>query len=183
MVAQSSTPSSKSDFLQGISEIGIVIGLTMLLPFLVHFIPSWDDSPIGGKLLPIFYAPLIAAITRKLHVSLIASLLSPWINYLIFGAPALPIAWMLFAQLMPFAFIAYWMHRKLGSNYFNGVVAYLVSKPLIALLFFALPQTMGNMNLQYHLIQATLHAWPGLIIIALISRFAERLFHPPAGHA
>jgi hypothetical protein len=39
-------------------ETTLVLGMTLFLPFLVHLLPSWDDSPLGAHLLPIFYAPL-----------------------------------------------------------------------------------------------------------------------------
>ena len=58
-------------------DLAVFLGLTLLAPWMVHFIPSWDDSPIGAKLLPIFYAPLIAALTRRGQVAVCVALLAP----------------------------------------------------------------------------------------------------------
>ncbi|MDO9128438.1 MAG: hypothetical protein Q7U34_01085 [Anaerolineales bacterium] len=39
----------------------VTLGLMWLFPFLVHLIPSIGTVPLGARLLPIFYAPLLAA--------------------------------------------------------------------------------------------------------------------------
>ena len=72
-----------------ISWIALFLALALLAPSLVHFIPSWDDSPIGAKLLPIFYAPLIAALTRKSHVSIVVAVMAPWLNHVLIGMPSM----------------------------------------------------------------------------------------------
>ena len=75
-----------------ISWIALFLALAFLAPYVVHFIPSWDDSPIGGKFLPIFYAPLIAALTRKAHVSIVVAVMAPWMNHVLIGMPPLLMA-------------------------------------------------------------------------------------------
>ena len=167
---------------QGISELAIVIGLTMFLPIVVHMIPSWDDSPIGGKLLPIFYAPLVAALTRRMHVSLIACVVSPWLNHALTGMPTIPVALMLCIQLLPFAYLAHIFGKRFGPKFWIGPVAYLVSKPAILLVFYLVPDSMPRVNPISHFGVTTLHAIPGVLILGLISHFCTR-FSPPNAHA
>lgn len=170
----------QSRIFTGVSELAIVIGLTMLLPFVVHMIPSWDDSPIGGKLLPIFYAPLIAAMTRKWHVSVVASIVSPWLNYLIFGAPNLALASMLSLQLVPFCYAAFWAGKTYGARFWIGPAAFLVSKPTVLLLFFIVPSLMPRVNPFQFIHHTTVQAIPGLILLGIISYLTNRVFPPHA---
>lgn len=177
---QSSISVAPVKVFKGISELGVVIALTMFLPTVVHMFPSWDDSPIGAKLLPIFYAPLIAALTRRLHVSLIACLLSPWINYLLFGRPSLGVAAMLCIQLVPFAYLVYRLGQRFKRWYWIGPVAYLVSKPIILLLFYTIPNMMPPVDPIGYTIQTTSNAIPGVFILGLLGHFSNRFFPPSA---
>lgn len=182
MPRQNTTPFIPAKIQEGLSELAIVIGLTMFLPILIHMIPSWDDSPVGGKLLPIFYAPLVAALTRKLHVSLIACIVSPWLNHMLTGNPTLPIAAMLCIQLIPFAYIVYILGKRYPTQFWIGPLAYLVSKPIILLLFFLIPQSMPQVDPFLFFLNTTINAIPGILILTLISHFCTRIF-PPSAHA
>ncbi|MCG8526542.1 MAG: hypothetical protein MI748_09200 [Opitutales bacterium] len=183
MVPKSETaPTPVIPILRSLSEAGIVVALMFLLPYVIHLIPSWDDSPIGGKLLPIFYAPLIAAMTRKIQISIIASVVSPWINHFITGSPPLPIAAMLCIQLVPFSAIAFVLAKRFPHQFWVGPVAYLASKPFILLLFFLLPNWMPPVDPINHLLGTTINAIPGIIILAILSFLSHRTF-PPSSHA
>lgn len=182
MSRQNTTPFIPAWIIQGFSELAVVIGLTMFLPIVIHMIPSWDDSPVGGKLLPIFYAPLVAALTRKMHVSLIACIVSPWLNHLLTGNPTIAVASMLCIQLIPFAYLVYVMGNRFSSKFWIGPAAYLISKPSILLLFYLIPQSMPRVDPLVHFWSTTLNAIPGVIILALISHFCTRIF-PPNAHA
>ena len=171
-----------SGVIHGISELAVVIGLTMFLPFVVHLIPSWDDSPIGGKLLPIFYAPLIAALTRKWHVSVIASIVSPWLNYFIFGSPSIGMAALLSLQLVPFCWFAYYFGQKHGSRFWVGPAAFLISKPFVLILFVLIPSILPRVGAFPFVINTTVNAIPGIIILGLLSYLTHRMF-PPSAHA
>jgi hypothetical protein len=57
-------------------------------------------------MLPIFYAPLIAALTGRGQVSIIvAPCWAPWVNHLLVGMPARPIAILLTIELAGFSII------------------------------------------------------------------------------
>ena len=58
----------------------IILAATMLLPVLFHLIPPVRDVPMGARLLPLFYAPLVAVLLFRPHVGLIAAALAPMLN-------------------------------------------------------------------------------------------------------
>ncbi len=62
---QSARPTTWSSFLvwSQTREAAFLLGLSLFLPFLIHLLPSYDDAAWGPRLLPIFYAPLLAALT------------------------------------------------------------------------------------------------------------------------
>ena len=112
-------------------DLAVFLGLTLLAPWVVHMIPSWDDSPIGAKMLPIFYAPLIAALTGRGQVSVIVALLAPWVNHLLFGMPPRPIAILLNIELVVFSIVAASMASRWSGQAWLGPVAYLATKPIV----------------------------------------------------
>ena len=140
-------------------DLAVFLGLTLLAPWVVHMIPSWDDSPIGAKLLPIFYAPLIAALTGRGQVAVTVALLAPWVNHLLFGMPPRPIA-MLQAWL--------------------GPVAYLATKPIVFVALLSFPGLMPSLSAAAFTVSSTVQAWPGLVVLALLSLFVNKLFPPHA---
>lgn len=180
MAHANTAPGVRVGIVTHLTELTLVIGLTMFLPFVVHMIPSWDDSPIGGKLLPIFYAPLIAALTRKWHVSILASVVSPWLNYLIFGSPTLGMASLLSLQLVPFCWFAFYAGHRFGARFWIGPVAFLVSKPVVLLLFWIIPSVLPRVHPLIFIYHTTVQALPGLIILGLISYLSTRVFPPDA---
>ncbi|MFO7724376.1 MAG: hypothetical protein R6V45_02420 [Oceanipulchritudo sp.] len=157
------------------SEGMIVLTLTLFLPFLVHLLPSWDDSPLGAHLLPIFYAPLGALFLGRVGIAVGVSVLAPWVNHLLTGQPPVPMAVVLCFQLVVFsllgaAFLKPWMPAFLtGPAAYAG--ALLASCCLGSLLHLtgnpfplALPAFAGTL----------LNALPGLIILALIGWWFSR---------
>lgn len=52
----------------------------LLLPLLVHLLPSSGGVPLGARLLPIFYAPLLATVFFGPVTSLAAGALAPFAN-------------------------------------------------------------------------------------------------------
>lgn len=69
-----------------IKQIVSILICSVLFPFLIHFIP-YQSRPIGAVLLPMFFAPLLAVIFFRLHVSVLTALLAPALNYFITGMP------------------------------------------------------------------------------------------------
>lgn len=161
-------------------DLAVFLGLAMLSPWVVHFIPSWDDSPIGAKLLPIFYAPLIAALTGRGQVAVVVAFLAPWINHLIMGMPARPIAILLTIELAGFSIVATLLAARWSGQAWLGPVAYLAAKPLSFVTLLIFPGILPPLSAAAYTASSTVNAWPGLAVLALLSYFVTKLFPPHA---
>ncbi|MDB4384428.1 hypothetical protein N9Z12_00110 [Opitutaceae bacterium] len=161
-------------------DLAVFLGLTLLAPWVVHMIPSWDDSPIGAKLLPIFYAPLIAALTGRGQVAITVALLAPWVNHLLFGMPPRPIAILLNIELVVFSIVAASMASRWSGQAWLGPVAYLATKPIVFVVLLFFPALMPSLSAGAFTATSTIQAWPGLIVLAILSMSVSKLFPPHA---
>jgi len=158
-----------------VSEIGVVAFLTALMPYLIHLIPSWDDSPIGAKLLPLFYAPLFAAFNKHYRISLVIAFLSPWINHLVFGNPPFGLALILWVELSVFSILIYLAVRFGLRQTWIAPIAYLLCKPFSALVLFIAPSLLPVPNPLIFVASSVTNAWPGIILLALMAWVAKKL--------
>ncbi len=71
-----------------VSELGILLALSLLFPFLIHLVPVPDDVRLGPKLLPMFYAPLLGALLGRTRSAILVALAAPWLNWLLTSHPA-----------------------------------------------------------------------------------------------
>lgn len=161
-------------------DLVVFLVLAMLSPWVVHFIPSWDDSPIGAKLLPIFYAPLIAAVTGRGQVAVCVALLAPWVNHLLFGMPARPIAILLTIELAVFSIVATSLASRWSGQAWLGPVAYLAAKPLSFLTLLVFPSILPPLSAAAYTATSTINAWPGLVVLAILSAMVNKMFPPHA---
>ena len=83
-----------------IKESVAVLAFSILIPFLIHFIPV-SGNPVGAVLLPIFIAPFIAVVFFRFNVGIIAALLSPVLNYLLTGNPVYGLLGIITLELSP----------------------------------------------------------------------------------
>ncbi|NIP17277.1 MAG: hypothetical protein GWM87_03285 [Xanthomonadales bacterium] len=166
-----------------VSWIVAFLALAFLAPYVVHFIPSWDDSPIGAKLLPIFYAPLIAALTRKAHVSIVVALMAPWLNHVLIGMPPVPMAFILTVELLLFSAIAERMARNHKGKAWLGPLSYLLAKPASLAILLLVPGFLPGVPSAAQFAQSLMNAWPGLAVLALLSYYVPRKFPPGAAPA
>lgn len=163
-----------------ISWIALFLALAFLAPYVVHFIPSWDDSPIGAKLLPIFYAPLIAALTRKAHVSIVVAVMAPWMNHVLIGMPPLLVAVIMTVELVIFALIVERLARNYRGRAWLGPVSFLLAKAISLVILLLLPGILTGTPSLERFITSIVNAWPGLAILALLSYYIPKKF-PPGG--
>jgi len=163
-----------------VSWIVAFLALAFLAPYVVHFIPSWDDSPVGAKLLPIFYAPLIAALTRKAHVSIVVALMAPWLNHVLIGMPSVPMAFILTVELLFFSVIVERLARKHAGQAWLGPVSYLLAKPVSLVILWLIPGFLPGVPSVTQLANSLMNAWPGLAVLALLSYYVPRKFPPNA---
>ena len=161
-----------------VKETSIVLGLTLFFPFVVHVLPSWDDSPLGSHLLPIFYAPLGALILDRMGIAVAASFLAPWINYLLTGHPVVPMAALLCLQLMVFLVVGAALKKHEFPGWMLGPVGYFVAL-LASSALGSVFQLIGR-PFPLSLVRMPEVLWksaPGILILALIGLWFSR--HKP----
>ena len=66
--------------------LGAAVVAAAVAPWLVHLAPA-GGTPLGPTLLPIFYAPLLAALLLRLPVAIAVSALAPIVSRFLTGMP------------------------------------------------------------------------------------------------
>ncbi|MBW7885891.1 MAG: hypothetical protein H3C34_25325 [Caldilineaceae bacterium] len=149
------------------------VAAMLVLPFLVHLIPLAGPVPIGARLLPIFYAPLVAVAFFHPGVALVASLVTPAINYALTGQPAAPIAISLTVELVIFSAVALLVQRRWPRFWLVGPVAYAFAR-IGSLVLAGVQGTTPWAALPAAWLNGLLVALPGLLILTAISFWLSR---------
>lgn len=145
----------------------------LLLPLLVHLLPASGTPPLGARLLPIFYAPLLAAVFFGPVASLAASVLAPFANLALTGRPPLPLATQLSAELLIFTGVVLGLGRRWPRFALAAPLAYVVARTVT---FFALTPTSVTTGGSWAALFASLGAaLPGIVVLTLLNVVAVRL--------
>jgi hypothetical protein len=156
-------------------EGAIALGIAVLAPFLVHLLPSWDDSPLGSHLLPIFYAPLGALMMGRMGLALGVGLLAPWLNHVLTGHPVIPMAVLLCLQLALFVPAGALLARRGAPAWSIGPLAYLVALALSALLGTVLIASGNAFPVDLTRVPGSVfRSLPGLAVLALVGWWCAR---------
>lgn len=167
-------PTSITTFLSEaqIRQTAILLGLSLFLPFVFHLLPSYDDSAWGPRLLPLFYAPIVAALLYKPHVSLILAVVPLALNHLITGRPPGSMALQLSLELLVFTGFARCFAGKQLPFWLIGPAAYVLGKPVMVLVLFLVSGLPGHGDPVGWAMRTFLLAIPGVFILGLIGLFA-----------
>ncbi len=111
----------------------IVLAAAVAVPFLIHLIPFSGGVPLGMKILPLFYIPLIAILVFRFHVGFIAALLAPIVNYLITGQPVFEMVMLLSAELALFAGAVYLCAKHKYLRWIAGPLSFIIAKGISSL--------------------------------------------------
>ncbi|MGD1007936.1 MAG: hypothetical protein ABR980_11980 [Ignavibacteriaceae bacterium] len=141
-----------------IKESVFVLAFSILIPFLIHFIPV-SGNPAGAVLLPIFIAPFIAVVFFRLNVAIIAALLSPVLNYLLTGNPVYGTVGIITLELVLFVFIAWLLIKLKFVKYFAAPVSVIISMFVTQLIFSSVS----------HFAVVLTRGLPGIILISLMN--------------
>jgi hypothetical protein len=156
-----------------VKETALVLFATIALQFLIHLIPSYNNTPVGAILLPMFFAPFVAVIFFRLHVALLAGILGPVFNYLITGSPAPEIVSLLTIELMVFVFASSFILRFDKINIAAAPISIILAKLSSWLIALAFP-VIGNFTTGFF-IQSFISAIPGIFILFILNIFLIRL--------
>ncbi len=150
----------------------VTVAAMIVLPMLIHLLPSAGGAALGARLLPIFYAPLLAVLLLDGWVAVAASLAAPIINHWLTGMPAPEMVALLTAELVAFSVIAVLLSRGRTQLWWIGPVAYLLGKALVWLVFSLLPIGPAMLSLTGYA-NGVILALPGLLALALIGLGAQ----------
>ncbi len=155
-----------------IKEITILIAASILLQFVIHFIPQVNGIPLGAILLPMFYVPLIAVTFYKFQTALVVTAFGPILNYLITGNPRLETVPLLTFEVLLFVlmltvFLRY--NKLIRAGTLISILTALTVSPLV----FGIFNSSGFSAL--HLLTSLQNAVPGMIIIVLVNILLLRL--------
>ena len=144
----------------------ITIILMVIFPFIIHLI----GGPLAGsRWLPIFYAPLVAAVLFHPLVAVAAGITAPILNHLLTGAPPLPMVAILSFELVIFGIAVYYLNRRWPAFWAAAPLAYLLAKAGSALLIAVLPFSIAPVSAWQFFSTSLVNAVPGLLVLLLIN--------------
>jgi len=163
-------------------ELGILLCLSVMFPFMVHVLPVPGDARWGPRLLPMFYAPLLAALWGRVRSAVAVALLAPWLNWALTGYPVPAGAGLMMVELSGFVFVLCALLRGVGPRWYLAAPAYIAGKMAGCLVAGLVPALVdGRPALAWALQSAAISA-PGVAILVLINWLALR-FYPPGAAA
>jgi hypothetical protein len=149
-----------------LTQTAVVLGATMILPMLVHLLPNINGQISGAVLLPIFFAPMIAAFLYKKHVAIFAGIFAPLLNFLIMGRPAPEMVITLGFEVVLFVLALSWLKNSRFILYLAAPLAYLISSLLVV----GGLSILGNLtNPISFWLNSTVIAIPGIILLGLLN--------------
>jgi hypothetical protein len=157
-------------------ELGIVLTLSVLFPFWIHLLPVPDDVRLGPKLLPMFYAPLLASLLGRRQSALAVALLAPWLNWALTGHPIPRTGGVMTVQLLTFVVVLRALLARIGPRWYLAAPAYFGSLAAATLAVALLPTLIGGRSaLEWAASSVTIGA-PGIAILLLINWLAVRSY-------
>src|SRR5690625_2492789 len=152
-----------------VSATLVALAAAVALPVLVHLLPPVGGLPAGARLLPIFFAPLIAVLVRQPAAALTAAVAAPLLNHLLTGLPDAAMLPVLTLQLLIFTGVA----ALLASRRFLTVlapVAYVLAYWLTPVVLRVFGGEAGPVQPLGTLLT---NAWPGLLALAVLALAVE----------
>ena len=163
-------------------EMGILLALSVMFPFMIHIIPVPGDSQLGARLLPMFYAPLLAALWGRARSAVVLALAAPWLNWALTLHPAPLGAVVMMAELLGFVLVMRLLLTKVGAHWSLAAPAYFAGKIAAVVAVSLLPALIGGRAALGWAAQSVVIGAPGIAILVLINWLALRHYPPgPAG--
>jgi hypothetical protein len=164
-------------------ELGILLCLSVMFPFMVHIIPVPGDAQLGPRLLPMFYAPLLATLWGRTRSAVTVALLAPWLNWALTGYPPPPGAVVMMIQLLGFVIVLRTLLAGVGARWFLAAPAYFSGLAVSAVATALVPALIGGQTALAWAAQSAAIGLPGIAILVLINWLALRHYPPGAAAA
>ncbi len=157
-------------------ELGILLTLSIMFPFLIHILPVPEDSGLGPRLLPMFYAPLLAALLGRTQSALIVALVAPWLNWALTMHPTPRGAVVATIQLLGFVVTLRALLPRIYQRWLLAVPAFFCGMMAAALGVAMFPGLVGGRSPVVWAYQSFVTGLPGLAILVLINWLAIRSY-------
>ena len=157
-------------------ELGILLSLSVMFPFMIHLLPVPEDARLGPRLLPMFYAPLLAALLGRTQTGLIVAVVAPWLNWALTTHPTPRGGVVMTIQLLAFVLALHALVRGCGSRWFLAAPAYLASMAVASLAVGAFPALIGGRSVMPWVAQGVVTGLPGLAILVAINWLVVRTY-------
>jgi hypothetical protein len=163
-------------------ELGILLCLSVMFPFMIHIIPVPGNSQLGPRLLPMFYAPLLAALWGRARSAVVLALAAPWLNWALTSHPVPLAAIVTMVELLGFVLVFRFLVSEVGARWFLAVPAYLSGKIAALTVVAFLPVLIGGRAAIGWAAQGIVIGAPGIVILVLINWLVLRYYPPgPSG--
>jgi hypothetical protein len=163
-------------------ELGILLCLSVMFPFMIHIIPVPGDAQLGPRLLPMFYAPLLAALWGRARSALALALAAPWLNWALTSHPTPPIAVVTMVELLGFVLVFRFLVAEIGARWFLAAPAYFSCKIAAMMVATFFPALIGGGAALAWAAQGVVIGAPGIAILVFINWLVLRYYPPgPAG--
>ena len=166
--------SLKSDARLQIPAAIVTVVAMIALPALIHLIPPVNGVSWGLRLLPLFYAPFLAALLFHPAVSLIAGFVAPLLNYALTGSPPYEIAVVLSFELVVFSAIILIVERRRPKFPLLAPIALILAKAISAIVLLVSPFAFGGWSYFSGSLQVS---WPALIVLAVLNLLTVRYLY------
>lgn len=148
------------------AALAVGIGVAVFAPWLAHLVPV-EGTPLGATLLPMFYAPLLAALLLRLPIAVAVSMATPILSRLLTGMPPDPV---LPGMVLHIALFVVAIRLLRTYHWLLVVPAAYISSLLVTGLVTAMMPDIVTVS-----VTATLQTgWPGLIVLAGLGYFTHQ---------
>lgn len=152
-----------------ISEALMLLVAAWLVPFLVHLIPWQGVRPLGTHLLPVFWTTLVAARFYGIGIALAVGLVTPLLNLILTGLPAVARLGPMAIEVAGFVFVVGWLARKAPRFFLAAPLGFAAGKALAIAVQWAVPAFDYARNPAEHLLTTLQNGLPGLGILTALN--------------
>lgn len=147
----------------------VAVAIAVVAPLLVHLLPNSGNVPMGARLLPMYYAPLIAILLFDPLSGIVAGLIAPLINHLVTGMPVPDMMPVLTVELLVFALLIAASHRRWPRFWIAAPIAYLAAKAITVVLVEVIMAVTTYSVVLAPFVKSATNAIPGLVILTVLS--------------
>ncbi len=146
--------------------VATVITASVFAPWFVHLVPV-AGAPLGATLLPMFYAPLLAALVMRLPLAVLFAAVTPIVSRLLTGLPPNGVLANLILEVAVFV-----TGVRVLRRFHWGVVAPVAY--VFALAVTSVVSRLGSNLVLIDFLDTIRVGWPGVAIIGLMGYVAHR---------